>query len=737
LKGGRSLQVEALEGVLKVRWSSKDSDFKVADLKAGETTFTAVGSIRAKDTDRVKIWGKIKKHPDHGLQVKVDYMERCLPSNKEQLIDYMANSIKYVGETKAGEIAELLGNNALQEIIEKGPDILTEVKGIGKKKAEKIHKSVLENTEEQYVVKHLTPKGIDAKMAIKAYEAWGKDAINIVKTNPYRLTEICSLSFTEVDGLGMKSGLKEDSPHRLKAGITYVLGKAQGKGHCYLPESELISKTLKLLSLSHKHSSKVKTAAASMSKDNILVYKDEKFYPRRLYESEVNVAQKIAEKLSIKTTALVFRKQMEKHVMEYEKANGIVLAKEQQEAVYELHEHGILVLTGGPGTGKSSTVDLQVKVLKNVKPGAKVILLSPYGRTGQRLAEVTGEGASTIHREFKIRPGQTPKYDEFNKLDCDLLVIDETTLMDIRLSEIVFKAIDPLRTKILLVGDPDQLLSIKPGNVLPDLIKAGVPTVKLTEIHRTARESLIKTNAHRINNGKLLQIDNSGGDFHFKERNTSHEVAREMLALAKGFMDKGYSLDDIQVITPMKKGVIGVFELNKTLKNALNPPSSDKKEVFLGGNSYRVGDKCMHLTNCDTRDIYNGNIGIVHDIDTKDGEVEVTVRFGNRLISYTEAEAKEELMPAFATTVHKYIGSEVPVVIMPVSMDHKRMLNRSLLYTGMTRPRKEIGMVGSMEAVKYAVENIGDTKRFTGLADQIVKQLEIESKNPQQGAFLF
>jgi len=363
--------------------------------------------------------------------------------------------------------------------------------------------------------------------------------------------------------------------------------------------------------------------------------------------------------------------------------------------------------------------------LRHFDPGAEVMLASPTGRAGQRLMEVTGEHAGTVHRLLNFRPGEGPEHDHFNPLPCDLLVVDEVSMLDISLAASLFDAVNPENTRVLLVGDADQLPSVGPGNVLHDLIKAGVPVIKLTRIFRQARESQIVTNAHRVNKGEFIRIDRSKKDFFFIQEEEPEKIAEVIIHSCRRFIDLGYSPHDVQVLSPMRKGPIGTFYLNRRLQELLNPRGKGVKEYRYGGAVYRVGDKIMQTKNNYSKGVFNGDIGLVEGFERNDdkGEVKLMARIRDNLVAYSEDEVVEELVPAYCITIHKSQGSEYPVVVMPVSTSHYIMLARNLIYTGITRAKEKVVLVGTKKALAIAIKNNKLVTRNTGLREKIISCL--------------
>ncbi|NLO89871.1 MAG: ATP-dependent RecD-like DNA helicase [Clostridia bacterium] len=720
------MQLETLQGtVKKIIFESEDGEFTVARFETDEGEFISlVGFLYGiQRDDYITVWGSRVYHPKYGEQLKVSRWEKKLPSNREQLVAYLSSPfVKCVGPQLAEAIADQLGENALELIMEKGYEVLTEVKGIGEIKAKKIHESIVENLEVQHVMKHLLAFGLTPKTAIKAYKEWGGGAVNIVSSDPYRLMDIDSIGFLRADAIAQKLNIGQESPQRIRAAVKYVMEQAEGEGHCYLEREEILQRTQKLLNIEEGEETINSVLEKMLSHGSEIIAEGSKVYPLSLFNAEIKVAEKISRLVANRSGVSI--KLAEKFLEDFEAGLGIKLAPEQKEAVLEVLSRGFLILTGGPGTGKTATVNAVINVLRRIDPGAEVILVSPTGRAGQRLMEVTGEKAGTIHRLLNFKPGEGPEFNRDNPLPCDLLVVDEVSMLDIELAASLFDAVDPMRTMVLLVGDADQLPSVGPGNVLHDLMKAGVPTIRLTRIFRQSRESQIVTNAHRINAGKLISIDSSKKDFFFIKEEDPEKIAEIIIQSCRRFVELGYSYSDIQVLSPMRKGPIGTVNLNRRLQELLNPRDKSKKEYRFGSNIYRIGDKIMQTKNNYTKGVFNGDVGLIEDIEEEEesGEIRLTARIREGLVTYTGDEIGEELIPAYCITIHKSQGSEYPIIIMPVSTSHYIMLARNLIYTGITRAKEKVVLVGTMKALAIAVKNNRMVIRNTGLKDKIVQQ---------------
>lgn len=727
------MKVSDLTGTVKhIIYRSEDETFTVARLKTGEETITIVGALCGIQREQeIRIWGTYKKHPKYGHQIQVERFEILLPSGRDQIINYLVANVRNVGEKRATAIVEQLGEDCLKKIVEQGPGILAEVNGIGEGQAEEIYQSLAQNLELQYVLSELLPYGLTANMAVKAYQAWGFSAVSAVKLNPYLLAEIASIGFFRADLIAKNMGIPADSLYRLQAALKHLLVEAEGQGHCFLPRDELLTQIQSLLNqkedeLRLKH----QEALEILLHNRELAMDGERVYLRRLFDAEEKVARQVRRLCYPKPTA---SEEKIRHCLEmFEIETGLELAEEQKLAVRTVMETGLCILTGGPGTGKTLTVNAVIAVLRMLNAEAEVLLASPTGRASQNLADITGEEAGTIHRLLGFRPGEGPEYDAANPLDCDLLVIDEVSMLDISLAAMLFAAIDPVKTRVLLVGDADQLPSVGPGNVLQDLIDAGVPTVRLTYIFRQAASSQIVSNAHRVNRGENLVIDHHKGDFYFLEHDDPEAIALIIKKAALRFIELGYSIKDLQVLSPMHKGPIGTRALNNLLQAALNPPHPQARQIQIGQTIYREGDRVMQLKNNYNKQVFNGDVGFITEIILPDEETEqeltVLVEVRGEIVEYSRDELLEELSLAYCMTVHKAQGGEVPIVIMPVSTQHYFMLARNLLYTAITRAKEKVVLVGTKKALARATANNKITLRYTALAEKIRLEANMPSE---------
>ncbi|GLY12693.1 SF1B family DNA helicase RecD2 [Pseudobacillus badius] len=719
----------SLEGVMKDIFFRKE-DFLIGSIQTKEGSIVKIkGNLYGVEKNEdIVVKGKWETHATYGMQVAVEAWERPIPQTREQVIAFLSSPlVKGCGTKKAIQIVDALGENAIDIISREGIPALTGIKGIGKKRSKKIVESVRSTFEAQKIISELLVYGITATMAIKAHKRFGSNTVAILHENPYRLMEVDKIGFLKADEIARKMGIMPTSGFRIDACLEFVLNERCYKaGHCYIKEEELIQKALLVLN-HHAQDHEVVTieeleqSIFHLDGERIII-EDGCVYPKQLHQYE----ERLARKLSILRgsrggEAMSF---LDKKIQMHQRKNGMILANNQREAVKQLFFKQMLVLTGGPGTGKTTVVKTMLDVFESIYPKSNIALVAPTGRASRKLAEVTGVEATTIHRLIGWRPGEIPEFNKDNKLPVDLLIIDEVSMVGINL---MHKLLDAVKndTKVLFVGDIDQLPSVSPGNVLSDLMQAGIPTVRLTEVFRQVQESQIVTNAHRINKGQSLSIDPKKSDFYFIEQENPKKIAQLITSSVHRFMQLGYELSDILVLSPMKKGHCGTLALNHRLRERINPPSVGKNEWKVGERLFREGDKVLQTENDRNKDVYNGDMGIVKFIEkrrNKDSSEMIetmTVDFGGRLVEYEREELKQ-LQLGYAITIHKSQGGEAPVVILPVTTQHYIMLARNLYYTGLTRAKERAVFIGTYKAMDIAIRNNTIAKRNSRLAERIV-----------------
>lgn len=711
-------------------------------------TVTATGEFLSLNTDEeLTVTGEFVNHKKYGLQLKVLMFERPMPTGKEQVIAYLGSGvIKGVGPARAKLIVNVLGDNALDVIVQEGPEVFQRVKGIGQEQAKKIYDSVMENFEFQNIMVQLIPMGFTPKMALRVFKRFGGNSVDIVRTKPYKLTEVDLIGFKKADEIARLNGLPYDSPDRIRAGIKFVINEAvSSSGHCYLTMPEIYELAAKGLNVEDdgfyvtsetigQETEHLATFANERGYTDLVTNEQGHYYPSWVWNAEQTIARRVKALLGYRFDV---PEDMDDLIDKWEEKNGIKLAGQQRMAVQEFFRHGMLILTGGPGTGKTTVTKAiadiyEMELIRQEKGSshkvgplthqarkrANYVLCAPTGRASRRLSEATGRDASTIHRLLCINPETTqPEFNEENPLSADALFADEFSMVDVMLGKWLFSAIAP-GTKMLIVGDTDQLPSVGPGSVLNDLILSSVPAVRLTEIHRQAQDSQIVTNAHAINHGQIPKIDPTKSDFYFIHRDKPEDIAIAICDSYEKLINYGYDIMDVQVLIPMKKGPAGTQKLNEMLQERLNPANGMKREWKHGFRTFREGDKVMQIKNNYKKDVFNGDMGIITFAGVIDRDEErqgIRVRFFDGSTHEYDNDDIDQIQHAFAVTVHKSQGSEFPVVIMPVTTSHYVMLLRNLMYTGVTRAKKIAVMVGTEKAMGIAVGNNTALKRNTGL----------------------
>ena len=679
---------------------------------------THVGSVLALD-------GFWKVDAKYGKQFSVEKFEETLPATVYGIEKYLGSGlIKGVGPKFAKRIVQKFGKDTL-DVIEENPDALLDVEGIGKVRVDRIKKSWQDQKEIKNIMLFLQSNEVSTAHATKIYKTYGSESINIVKENPYRLADdIWGIGFKTADMIAEKMGIEKEKFVRLRSGILYTLNKLAENGHCFASRQQLIDKAVELLDVEApeleitldemlRTEDVIRDKVYSNAPENGSVpgYEDAIYLPP-FYFSETGCAKRLLRLLlsgrkSPLDTEKILKTVVEKSPISYDEI--------QLEAVRTAVSSKVMILTGGPGTGKTTTTLGIISAYQMA--GCRIILAAPTGRAAKRLSEATGMEAKTIHRLLEYKPPEGYQKNEEHPLEGDVLILDECSMIDVMLMYNLLKAV-PKQMSLILVGDTDQLPSVGAGNVLKDMIASErIPVVRLTRIFRQAQGSRIIMNAHRINKGE--SIDMRGGkesDFFFAGKGTNEEVVETLVKYCKTNLPRYYHVDafrDIQVLTPMQRGICGAANLNQVLQAAMNPSS-----IFLkrGGTQYRLGDKVMQIRNDYDKEVFNGDIGTISKVDLE--ERELTVDFDGRNVNYDVSEL-EELTLAYAITIHKAQGSEYPIVVMPFTMSHYVMLQRNLLYTGVTRAKKILVLIGDRKAVSYAIRNETTTARNTKLAQRL------------------
>ncbi|MFX4261154.1 ATP-dependent RecD-like DNA helicase [Pelotomaculum propionicicum] len=723
---------ERFEGTIR-RFIFSSENFSVASFLSGPEIITVAGNLYGVPIkEKVTVFGTWVEHPKFGRQVKVSHWERRVPSTAEQAVAFLASGlIKGVGPVTARKIVQALGPNAVEIILEKGPGVLESIKGF-KKKAKEAYQCIMETFEIQRVMAQLLPFGLTAKTAIKAHKKFGGRTVELIRENPYCLMDVDSIGFIKADEIARKFGIALDSLGRICGAIKYTLEEyTWNGGHCYMTMERLVDEALKLLNSKENcvKRSQLNTGISRMCETKEVTVEAGVVYLTAIYNMEAALAESI-KSLTKKIVTRVTDSRIEGLIKRYEVLQGIRLEQEQKQAVAAILENNLLVLTGGPGVGKTTTVKAIIDVFSMVKPEAEIMLASPTGKASRRLSEVTGMEASTIHRLLGFKADSLlPEFNKDNRLRCDLLIVDEVSMLGIKLAKYLFDAIAP-DTKVLLVGDVDQLPPVEPGNVLNDILRAGTPSVRLEKIFRQAAESQIVVGAHAINSGKMYTPDHIKDDFFFIEKEKPEDIQDTILRCVKRLQSLGNAMDDIQVLSPMKNGIVGTLELNKKLQEEINP-SFGSSEIKRGMTSFRVGDKVICTKNNYDKDVFNGETGTVTRMTWEEDDITgLVVKYDDREISYARDEL-QDLELAYAITTHKSQGSEVRVVIMPVTTSHYVMLARNLVYTGITRAKDRVVLVGTKKAFGIAIRNDKQAKRNSRLAERIANVSFLEFDYPE------
>ena len=711
----------------RITYTNEENGYTIAKVKVygRRDLVTVVGNFMAPMPGEIlKMQGEWANHPKFGEQFKVVYYKSLVPASVAGVEKYLGSGlIKGIGPVMAKRIVKKFEKETL-DIIEQEVEKLTEVDGIGRKRIEMIKKAWADQKEIRQVMIFLQSHGVSSAYATKIFKTYGNESIEVVQENPYRLaTDIFGIGFLTADRIAEKLGFAKDSELRAEAGILYVLHQLADEGHVYYPFQPLVNKCQEILEVDQEILSRALTSLNAEKKIVIddLQEKESKadyqaVYLAKFHLSETNIAARL--KALINSPKSIRPIDPDKALKWVQKQLDITLASKQIDAVRRAVTDKVLVITGGPGTGKTTIVNAILKIF--VKSGVKLLLAAPTGRAAKRMSEATGYEAKTIHRllEYSIQKGGFQKNDQ-TPLRCDLLIVDEASMIDTILMHHLLKAIPP-RATFILVGDVNQLPSVGAGNVLHDIIASGaVPVMELNEIFRQARESLIIVNAHKINQGLMPAFKPSGqklADFYFIEHEEPEKVLGIILELVKERIPKRFGfdpIDDIQVLTPMHKGMVGAGNLNLELQNALNPgPDS----LSRGGKNFRINDKVMQVQNDYEKEVFNGDLGRIVRINLE--AQEVTIDFDGKKVPYDYPDL-DEVVLAYAISIHKSQGSEYPAVVIPILTQHYVLLQRNLIYTAVTRGKKLVVMVGSKRALAIGIGNDKTRKRYTYLRNRL------------------
>lgn len=710
-----------------------------------EGDFYAVGYMpTARPGESASLTGDWVNHPEYGDQFKVELYETIMPKEETAIIKYLSSGvIKGVREATAKKLYEAFGDSVF-DVLTSEPEKVEKIKGIGHDRAVTICKSFNEQRSVQNIVMFLQQYSISANTAIKIHKIFGSEAVSVIKENPYALANaVDGISFKTADAIAYNIGIPKNSPERIACGVVYYLREAAyTNGHAYLPRGVIKEHTVYNLDITE---TEAENAISELIADRDIILdkidNNEVLYLYGMYHDEKYIANRVVEIATTESKYAISASRAEEEVDDFERDNGIKLAKKQREAVVTALSSGFMVLTGGPGTGKTTTINAIISIMENLN--IKVALAAPTGRAAKRMSQVTGRDAKTVHRLLGAQMvGNTHTFsrDEENPLDCDVIILDEASMVDTSLMASFLRAVKP-GGRIILSGDSDQLPSVGAGNVLRDIIDSDVvSTVKLSDIFRQSEESLIIVNAHKINNGEMPELGDRTRDFFFMRRANPSDVATTVTELYKSRLPKTYGLNpmsDIQILSPTKKGITGTVELNRMLQLSVNPPSQSKNEYKYGQTVFREGDKVMQTRNNydieyttengeDGVGIYNGDMGTVDSIHTQERYMIITFDDG-KIIEYPFTSV-EDLDLAYAITVHKSQGSEFSYVVIPLSTYMPMLMTRNLFYTAITRAKTMVILVGSDRIVENMTKNNTYTKRFTGLLERLIRQKERNSQ---------
>ena len=727
---------------------NEDNGYTVMVLKGvkDEDELTCVGTFPViTQGASIEAEGSFIQHPVYGKQFQAVRLTEKMPEDAMAMERYLGSgAIKGIGAALAGRIVRHFGSDTLR-IVEEEPERLAEIKGISEKKAHEIAIQIAEKSEMRKVMMFLQKYGISLNLGAKIYQKYGDSVYSVLQENPYRLADdISGVGFKIADEIAYRIGIHTDSDYRIKSGLSYTLLQAGGEGHVYLPKEELFKRAEQLLGVDASYMEK---HLVDLSMERKIIQKEEKgqvlVYLAQYYYLELNTARMLRE---LDIDCPEDEERVERRISQIQKETGTVLDEMQEKAVKEAAGHGLLVLTGGPGTGKTTTINAIIRFFES--EGAELRLAAPTGRAAKRMTEATGYEAQTIHRMLELtgmpeddREGQPVHFERNaeNPLEADVIIIDEMSMVDIHLMHSLLMAVTA-GTRLILVGDENQLPSVGPGNVLRDIIRSGqFPVVELKKIFRQASESDIVVNAHKINRGEQVEINNKSRDFFFLKRYDADIIIRVVIALIQEKLPKYVEAKpfEIQVLTPMRKGLLGVERLNQILQRYLNPPDPSKKEKEIGQGLFREGDKVMQIRNnyqleWEVRGrygipvdkgvgVFNGDTGIIRMINEFAELAEVEFEDG-RYAQYTFKQL-DELELAYAVTIHKSQGSEYPAVIIPILSGPRMLMNRNLLYTAVTRARKCVTVVGSEETFREMINNEKQQRRYSSL-DRRIQEAE-------------
>ena len=737
--------MEQIRGYIDhIVYQNKENGYAVLDFVVGEEEITCVGLFKNVEAgEMLEIQGNFVEHPVYGRQMKAENFRVVPPDDVISMERYLSSgAIKGIGEALAKRIVKKFGEDTFR-IIEQEPERLAEIKGISERKAREIAVQMMEKKDMREAFVYLQQYGISNTLAVKIYHQYGMNLYSIMKENPYRLAEdITGIGFRLADEIASKIGIHTDSDYRIRSGILYTLLQASAEGHTYLPADVLLGRTAMILGLEPEV---IEPQLGNLAMDKKLVIKSKEdrrcVYASAYYYAELQCARMLHDlNVSVENELMPCEeRKIEKLFAVMQEEQGLELDELQKKAVLTSFQNGLMILSGGPGTGKTTTINTIIRYFE--KEGMDILLAAPTGRAAKRMTETTGFEAKTIHRLLEIsgslEDGKSAGFErnEENPLEADVIIVDEMSMVDIHLLKALLSAIS-VGTRLIMVGDMNQLPSVGPGQVLQDLIESHCfPVVVLETIFRQAGESDIVVNAHKINRGERPEFSNKSKDFFLLERNDVNVIYKHMIQLVKEKLPPYVEAQpyDIQILTPMRKGALGVEMLNGILQKYLNPEMPGKKEHLSGERLFREGDKVMQIKNNyqitweilsrygipidKGMGIFNGDMGVIKEIN--DVAQTLTVEYDeHRLVEYPFVQL-DEIELAYAITIHKSQGSEYPAVILPLLSGPRMLLNRNLLYTAVTRARRCVTILGSRETVCDMIDNEKENRRYTGLKERI------------------
>lgn len=728
--------MEALNGIVEsIVFKSSDTGYTVIKFRENNIIHTAVGVLpHVKEGQNLKITGSWVNHSQFGKQFKVEECEEILPTSKDGIEKYLSSGIiQGIGPVTAKKIVNKFGEDTLN-ILDNNIERLKEIEGIGKKKLETIIESYREQRELKNITIFLQTHGLSVNQCLKIYKKYGASSVDTVKNNPYILCdEISGIGFKASDKIARSLGIEIDSPFRIQSGIRYVINEFCANGHTFMPKDELIKEASNVLTVSGDIiEENIKNAALDRKIKLEKVNDKEGVFTIPNYYCELGITNRILT-LAISNFQDI-SVDVDHLILQFEKKNNITFAESQKDAIISAFQNGIEIITGGPGTGKTTIIKCIIEIFETC--GLKVLLGAPTGRAAKRMSESTGKEATTIHRMldmgvFEKEESVFVTNAEEHSLEADVVIIDEASMIDITLMNALLKSIK-VGTRLIIVGDVDQLPSVGAGNVLNDFIESGfTKVVRLKEIFRQGKESMIVVNAHKINKGEMPKLNEKGTDFFFIRNDIQEGILNTIIDLINTRLPKFNSnwdkLKSIQVLVPMKKGVLGVTNLNERIQNVLNPKAPYKKEKEFRSMVFREGDKVMQIKNNyslkwtriagkgehEGLGVFNGDMGFIESIDLEGKKLSIIFDDERRVIY--DFMYLDELDLAYAITIHKSQGSEFPVVIIPAYMGAPLLMNRNLLYTGITRAKEMVVVVGIPKALKYMVDNTRSMERYSSL----------------------